>query len=181
MMNEEWRDVVGYDDMYKGMYQVSNMGRVRSLDRIDSVGKRQHGRILKAHPNSRGYMQVYLMKNGNGNSITVHRLVATAFIDNLDNKPYINHKDEDQHNNNVNNLEWVTAKENVNYGTALERRIKSQYKKIMVIYQDNTYEYWESATTFAKEYRNGVKSSNIVNVLKGKRKTHKGLRFEYVD
>lgn len=175
MTEEEWRDVVGYDDMYKGMYQVSNMGRVRSLDRIDSIGRHVKGRIISLRLNNYGYMRAILMKNGKQYTRTVHRLVALAFIDNPDNKRDVNHKDEDKTNNNVDNLEWMTQKENINYGTRNERASKP----IKVIYQDNTYEIWESASVFSQEYGNCVKQGNIVAVLKGRRKTHGGLRFEY--
>lgn len=115
MMNEEWRDVVGYGDMYKGMYQVSNLGRVRSLDRIDSVGKHQYGRVLKYGDSGDGYKTVVLTKNAKSRTIKVHRLVAMAFVENKDNKLVVNHKDEDKYNNTPDNLEWVTHKENVNY------------------------------------------------------------------
>lgn len=107
-MNEEWRDVVGYDDMYKGMYQVSNMGRVRSLDRIDSVGKHQYGRVLKYGDSGDGYKMVVLTKNAKSRGVKVHRLVAMAFVENKDNKLVVNHKDEDKYNNTPDNLEWVT-------------------------------------------------------------------------
>lgn len=179
-MIEEWRDVVGYDDMYKGYYQVSSLGRVRGLDRSDNAGKHQRGRILKQSTSIHGYKLVGLSKNGEVSTKSVHRLVTMAFLENEENKPYINHKDENKKNNNVDNLEWVTPKENSNYGTAIKRRVEKQSKPIKVIYQDDTYEIWESASKFAREYGNGVKRSNVVQVLSGDKKSHHGLRFEYV-
>ena len=179
-MTEEWRDVVGYDDMYKGMYQVSNLGRIRSLDRITVRGWHQNGRIMKTNLNSAGYMVIRLTKDGKGNTRTVHRLVALAFIDNTENKEFINHKDEDKTNNHVDNLEWVTARENNMYGTSIERQIKAKSKPIKVIYQDGTYEIWESTKIFAVAH--SFLPSTITNVLKGKLKSnsYKGMRFEYV-
>lgn len=180
MINEVWKDILDFDCFYKGYYQISNLGRVRSLDRIDSLGRKQIGRILNGI-NARGYVRVSLKKNSNNQGARVHRLVAMAFIDNPENKPYVNHKDENKNNNNVDNLEWVTAEENTNWGTGIERRAKTQSIPIKVIYQDNTFEIWQSASLFAREYGNGVSQKHIVDVLKGRRKTHYNLRFEYVD
>lgn len=133
-MIEEWRDIKGYE----GFYQVSNLGRVRSLDRYkNQVSKRGRiypafcpGRILKQ--TYRGnYLRVnlyHLSGNGisyNGESFSVHRLVAEAFIPNPNNLPCINHKDENKENNCVDNLEWCTYKYNSNYGTIRERLSKA--------------------------------------------------------
>lgn len=174
-MNEEWRDVVGYE----GYYQVSNLGRVKSLERIDSNKHLVKERILKQSMRGK-YLKVELSRSGSPAIFSVHRLVAKAFSENKENKPVVNHINEDKLNNNADNLEWVTYKENSNHGTVIDRRVKKRYIPIKVIYQDNTYEIWESATVFAKEYGNGVTKQNIVAVLKGRSKTHAGLRFEYV-
>ena len=175
MTEEVWKDLVGYE----GLYQVSDFVRVRGLDRLDSIGRRREGRVLKYGYTNEGYKMVLLYKNANSVKFLVHRLVAQTFIPNPDNKPQVNHKDETQGNNNVNNLEWVTASENVNYGTRNERMAKTHYKKIKVIYSDDTYEIWESTSSFAREYGNGVLTQGISDVLTGRRPKHRGLRFEY--
>ena len=109
---EQWRDIDGYD----GMYQVSDIGRVRSL----KYGK---VRVLRARKNSGGYLQVNLCKNCVGNNIFVHRLVANAFIPNSDEtKTQINHKNEVKTDNRVENLEWCTAKYNITYNDLHRRR-----------------------------------------------------------
>lgn len=180
-MIEIWKDVILLDNFYKGYYQVSNLGRVRSLDRIDSMGRKQKGCILQGSNSWNGYKQVSLKKNSNSNTFRVNRLVAITFIPNPYNKPQVNHLDEDKTNNKVDNLEWVTIKENANWGTGIKRSAKNRSKRIKVIYQDDTYEFWESATAFAREYGNGLIRSHIVSVLTGNRKTHAGLRFEYAD
>ena len=114
-MTEIWKDIVGYE----GLYQVSNLGNVKRLKGYKGRGK---GYIVEEHIiqpsiNSRGYQNVILCKNGKTKTFTMHRLVAIAFLYNSDNLPEVNHKDEDKTNNCVDNLEWCTAKYNVNYGT----------------------------------------------------------------
>jgi hypothetical protein len=109
---ELWKDIKGYE----GMYQVSNYGNVRSLDRYDSIGRFKTGTILSEGDNGNGYKNVQLYKDGQGRMYYVHRLVAEAFIPNPDNLPQVNHMDEDKSNNCVTNLEWCTNEYNSNYG-----------------------------------------------------------------
>ena len=124
-MIEIWKDIKGYESFY----QVSNLGRVKSLSRsiYDSRGYMVYrkGKIKKPSFDKNGYPQIGLCKNGTVITRKIHRLVAQAFIPNPENKPEINHKDEDKTNNRVDNLEWVTEKENVNYGCGAKRRAKS--------------------------------------------------------
>lgn len=115
---EVWKDVVGYE----GLYQVSNKGRVKRLINFDSklsYSKKElterKEKILKEEC-SNGYLRVTLTKNKKYKHFKVHRLVAEAFIPNPNNLPQINHKDINRKNNNVSNLEWCTAKYNMNYG-----------------------------------------------------------------
>lgn len=117
MRKEYWRPVVGYD----GLYMVSNLGRVKSLNYMHT-GKEHLLRLLK---NGGGYLQVDLWNCGKMKRYSVHRLVAMAFIPNPDNLPQVNHKDEDKLNNCVDNLEWCDGKYNSNYGTRNERISKS--------------------------------------------------------
>lgn len=112
--NERWQDI----NHYKGLYQISNYGRVKSLDRIikskryhkDGYHRKEH--IMKVSDNGRGYLFVRLSKNNSSLHGYLHKLVAQAFIPNLENKPQINHKDGNKHNNNATNLEWCTNGEN---------------------------------------------------------------------
>lgn len=108
-MQEIWKDIRGYE----GYYQVSNFGNVRSVDRVDSHCRNLKGRILKLSNGT--YKSVTLSTNNVCKNHSVHRLVAEAFIPNPNNLPCINHKDEDKHNNNVNNLEWCTYGYNNDY------------------------------------------------------------------
>lgn len=163
-MEEIWKDVVGYEEMYK----VSNLGNIYSVKR---------GKLLKSRNNHNGYLQVRLYINGKGKELKVHRIVAEAFISNYYDKPQVNHKDEDKTNNRVDNLEWVTNKENSNWGTSIERSSEKRSKRIKVIYQDDTYEIWGSANVFAREF--GIDRRSVCNVLRGRQKTTHGMRFEY--
>jgi len=119
-MNEIWKDIEGY----AGLYEVSNMGQVRSL----WFGKT---RILKPGKNTCGYLQVNLCKDGKQKMFLVHRLVANAFIPNPQGYPVINHRDENPLNNSVDNLEFCTRKYNVNFGTALKRRAAKRSKSVL--------------------------------------------------
>ena len=122
---EIWKDIYGYE----GLYQVSNSGRVRSLNKLidDYRGKEVRlikGKVLKPFDRN-GYYVISLTKNKQRHNYSVHRLVAQAFIKNIDNKPYINHLDYDKHNNCVDNLEWCTQKENINWSIINMKKMKN--------------------------------------------------------
>lgn len=124
MVEEIWVDIKGYE----GLYQVSNLGRVKSLERIDSLGHKRKEKIFKPQKN-KGYLRVSLWKDGKGKKYSIHRLVAIAFIPNPDNLPEVNHKDENKFNNNVDNLEWCTVAYNNTYGTRIQRFSESHKGK----------------------------------------------------
>jgi hypothetical protein len=106
--NEAWKDIAGYE----GFYQVSNIGRVKTTERTDSLGRKVSENIKKPNLNINGYYQVTLYKNGHRKSCYIHRLVATAFIPNNDNALQVNHIDGVKTNNSARNLEWTTPSEN---------------------------------------------------------------------
>lgn len=117
-MEEEWRNIAGYESFY----QVSNFGRVRSLHRtfVRSDGRLHNkpGKILTPGINPRGYLFVNLSDvNHKITPTRIHRLVAETFIPNPDNLPQVNHKDENKLNNSAENLEWCTAAYNDLYGS----------------------------------------------------------------
>ncbi len=128
-MQEIWKDVKDYE----GLYQVSNLGRVKSLGirfiRSNLKPYTKLPRILSQIGCKNGYKKVELTNNGFSKRYYVHRLVAEAFIPNPDNLPEVNHKDEIASNNHVDNLEWCTHKYNSNYGTRAVR-IKDKMKQI---------------------------------------------------
>jgi len=127
-MQEQWRPIKDYE----GLYEVSNLGRVKSLPKYHNCGKKsymQSEKILKLNKRRDGYLQVMLYKDKKEKTLRIHRLVAQAFIPNPENKPFINHIDCDPSNNCVTNLEWVTQKENIQYASKLGR-IPNNFKNV---------------------------------------------------
>lgn len=129
-MEEIWKDIIieknGVIYDYTGYYQISNMGRVRSLNYLRS----KKTKILKPRNNGNDYLKIYLCKDKEHETFYIHRLVANAFVEN-DNpleKTQINHKDEDRKNNIYTNLEWCTQKYNCNYGNHNKKMLSSRIK-----------------------------------------------------
>jgi hypothetical protein len=108
-MEEIWKPVPEYN----GNYEASNLGRIRSS---------KTKKILRQANHRQGYKLVRLYKNGKGTTKTVHRIIASAFIENPENLTEVNHKDENKSNNSAENLEWCSRIYNANYGTGIERR-----------------------------------------------------------
>lgn len=162
-MNEEWRPVVGYE----GLYEVSNTGRVRSVDRYVKTcygSYRLHkGKVLSPGIRPDGYLVVSLQYR----MFRVHRLVAQAFLPNPDNLPQVNHRDENPGNNNVDNLEWCTAKYNNNFGTA---RIRSKDTNIK-------NGYWTGLSK--KEYRKKYYEENKDKIKDNSRIYYQNHKKEY--
>lgn len=136
-MEEEWRPVKGYE----GLYEVSSMGRVKSL-------YTSQGRILKQSTATNGYMLVNLSKNGTCNTKQVHRLVAIAFIRNSNNYSEVNHKDCNKKNNTVDNLKWCTRGYNVRHACRNGRINRDSQKKSVILYKK--YGEYKSITEAAK-------------------------------
>lgn len=125
MINEVWKPV----KYYEGLYEISNYGRVKSIERViqDKNGKNKvvHEKYITQHDNGRGYLFVSLWKDNKTKKEYVHRLVAITFIPNPEKLPQVNHIDEDKQNNYVDNLEWCTCQYNNNYGTHIDRLIET--------------------------------------------------------
>lgn len=178
---EIWKDIEGYE----GMYQVSNMGRVRALDRVkpNSGGQIAKGHILPQSDNGHGYRFVSLWKFNKGRRFYVHRLVASAFIPNPNNFPIINHKDENKSNNRYENLEWCTQKYNANYGTHT-RRVKESFiangnNRPVDVYDMNGafLKTFDCSNEVCKEL--GVHRRGLYLVCQGVAKSYKGYRFAF--
>lgn len=170
-MNEEiWKPI----EDYEGIYEVSNFGRVR----------RTNGKIKMATQTPYGYLITRLSKNGKGKNYMVHRLVAQAFVANPYSKPCVNHLDECKTNNNATNLEWVTHKENTNYGTARQRHkatLKEYFKTHPGKYRKavrcvETGAVYPSMTEAEKH--TGANANNISGCVHGWQHTAGGYHWE---
>lgn len=172
-MVEEWRDI----DEFEGKYQVSSLGRVKSLNYMNMKKER----CLNPAKNTRGYFQVNLCKNGKIYKHYVHRLVADAFIPNTENLSQVNHKDENKENNNVVNLEWISQKDNINYGTARKRTTKNmtgpKKAKPVICVETGTVFYSGKEA----ERQTGASNSAINACCRGKLKTTKGFHWRYAE
>ena len=174
-MIEEWRPVVGYE----GLYEVSNTGKVRSLDRYVKNGcsyRLHKGKVISLLKGEYGYIQVNLYYNGKNYKKYVHRLVAEAFLPNPDNLPQVNHKDEVKSNNCVDNLEWCSAKYNVNYGTrkdkVRETAIKNGYwtgLRSGLSKKEYNHIYYQENTDKLKEYNQKYYQENRDSICEQKR------------
>lgn len=172
---EIWKTVPEYE----GLYEVSNYGRVRSLDRIDSIGRKRKGRILKAADNGDGYYVVNLSKNNKQHMYLVHRLVAEVFIPNPNNLPCINHKDENTMNNFPGNLEWCDKRYNNNYGTKNIRAAEKLGRPILQLTPDGVVVMrWNSAKECQR--KTGMSQGYISGYLRGEyNNLPYGFRWEY--
>ena len=176
---ELWKDIPGYE----GIYQVSNLGRVRSLERVVQSGRGfgNHiipGQILKPEKSKPGYLFVILSKKHSRKMYLVHRLVAQAFVPNPHNYQQVNHIDEMKASNNAANLEWCDCKFNINWGTGIERCAKARAKSVhqFTLGGDFVAEYW-SANEAARQ--TGYDQSNISACCRGKLKQAYGYIWKY--
>ena len=195
LYQEIWKDIPEYE----GLYQVSNMGRVKSL-KYNRSGKEK---ILKFGKTKNGYLYVNLYKDGKVKHYDIHRLVASTFIPNPDNLSEVNHKDENKENNHVDNLEFCNHTYNINYGTCKKRISKAhkgkhhteetkqkmsvlkkgqpQYKHRKPILQytlDNVFvRDWDSAKSVSKELN--IYANAITSCCRGQQKTAYGFIWKY--
>ena len=178
-MSEEWRDVVGYE----GLYQVSDQGHVKSLERKVRHwrgGERiQKERILKPSNDRGGYLLVSLCDGEKRKTYTVHRLVCQAFHENPENKPCVNHIDENKTNNCASNLEWCTYAENNTHGTRIARVAKACSKPVGQYTLDGELvKIWQSPCEAGKQI--GLSDSHVSKVANGKLKQAYGFIWRYV-
>lgn len=178
---EVWKDVVGYE----GLYKVSNIGRIMSCERYVNTcggGKRLLGeKILKPFKCPGGYCEVSLWKNNKYKTTMVHRIVAVAFLNNPNNFPEVNHKDENKENNCIENLEWCTSKYNANYGSRTQKMKDKKPSKpvIMMDKSGNVVKKYNSLGDASRE--TGFDISAIIRVCKGKQKTSMGYKWIYAE
>jgi hypothetical protein len=171
-MREVWKDIFGYE----GLYRISNCGRVYSL--VSNI-------VLKNVKSKSGYYHVTLCKNGTKKNFRINRLVALHFIPNPQNKPHVNHIDENKENNCDWNLEWCTPKENCNHGTGVQRCIANRdfsSKRKPVVQLTKTGQIvrcWESIWDVKQKLK--YSASNISECCRGIRKTAHGHVWKFVN
>ena len=192
MIGEIWRTAVSDGEPYEG-FEVSNWGRVKNLN-YRNTGKE---RLVKTSEDKGGYFQVNLRKNGEYKKCFVHRLVAQTFLPNPENKPCINHKIQGKKGKKINmvffnedgtidkertTIEWVTYKENNDYGTHNEKISKAntngkKSKPVLQLSLDG--DLIRELPSTAECERNGFNHGAVCRCCNGKQKTHKGFRFMY--
>lgn len=192
-MIEIWKDIKGYE----GLYQVSNIGNVKSLNRvlkrIDNKKCSIREKILKPNLEKKGYQSVKLCYLKNSKMFKVHRLVAEAFIPNIENKPQINHKNLNKQDNKITNLEWCTAKENIIHAAKRGLLSRKPTKKQIEIFtkmaknnvinvcqydlNGNFIKRWNSIRDVERALK--INNANITSVCKNKRKNAGGFIWKY--
>ena len=176
---ETWKNIKGYE----GLYQVSDQGRVKSLERKIHHwrgGERvQKERIMKQVVTHNGYLRVGLRVDGKQKMLRVHRLVCEAFHENPENKPEVNHINENKTDNRAVNLEWCTAKENCTHGSRNERVAKALSKPVAQYAQDGELvKIWPSAIEVQRQA--GFNHGYICETANGKRKKAYGFIWKYI-
>lgn len=190
---EIWKTAVYDGEIYEGLYKVSNLGRILSLN-YNGTGK---AKLMNPGTDTNGYFYVGLWKNGKRKCCSVHRLVAFTFLDNPEGKPHINHKIEGDVGKKINmvffnedgtidkkrtTIEWVTPKENNDYGTRKERVSKAMTngKRSKPVLQlslsGELIREWPSTHECG---RNGFNQGEVAKCCRGEAPHHKGFRFEY--
>lgn len=186
MKGEIWKDIEGYE----GLYQVSNTGKVKSLERTVWVNRGYYRtvqeRIVKLSKISSGYLQVQLHKEGERKHYLVHRLVATAFIENTKGYTEVNHRDENKQNNCVENLEWCSRSYNSNYGTKNKRiseKNTNNPKRSKPVIGINKISGLILEFPSAREAsrQTGINNRNIIKCCKGDCKSVGGYVWYYAD
>lgn len=169
---EAWKDIPGYE----GKYQVSDLGRVKSIERITSKGNHLQEKIMKTCKDPGGYAFVGLWVDGKKRNFKIHRLVIETFspIEGME-KLDCNHKDEDKTNNSLENLEWLSRKENLNYGTHNKKISEAHRVPILCVELGREF---DSITAAAKEFGNC--RGNIWRVLDKPDRTASGYHWQYV-
>lgn len=168
-MIENWKTIAGYE----GLYEVSDQGRVKSL----KYGKEK---ILKPGKISSGYLIVNLCKDGKVKHTLVHRIVAETFIPNPNNLDTVNHKDEVKTNNVAGNLEWMSLKDNLNYGTH-NKRVGEAFSKQVNMFDKSTGELLATFPSLREAKRvTGIANTHISACCLGKRKSAGGFVWKYL-
>lgn len=167
MSVEIWQPVKDFE----GLYEVSNLGKVKSIERNGTKGG-----VLKQHIDRYGYLKVVLHKKNKPHYFTVHRLVATAFVENPENKPAVDHIDCDRKNNKASNLRWCSVKENVYFSHKLGHQ---KWNAKAIIATSPTGETIKCSSQHDAAINTGVSQTNVGKCANGKTDKVKGWAFRY--
>lgn len=169
---ERWKDIKGYE----GLYQVSNFGRIKSVERVSTTGQHLHEKIMKTCKDKGGYVFIGLWKNGKKKNFKIHRLVLENFKPSKEMKHLdCNHIDEDKTNNCLENLEWLTRKENVNCGNHNKKIAEAHNVRILCVELNKEFD----SITDASKFFNHSKA-NIWRVLNKTDRTACGYHWRYI-
>lgn len=187
-MKEIWKDIPGYE----GLYQVSSLGNIKSLDRhvCDNRGyNKLYSKKLTPFYNGRGYLKIGLSKNNKRMYFRVNRLVAESFVPNPDNNPHVNHKNGIKEDNRASNLEWVSISENLKHAYRVLKRMPARLGKFgadnptskpVVQKKDGIIIASFSAAKEA-ERATGISQGNISKCARGGSKSAGGYQWEYIN
>ena len=179
IQEEIWMPVNGYE----GIYEISNLGNVKSLGRYVAANRggvryvKEH--LLSLARSKNGYYAVVLSMFGKRKMASVYRLVAESFIPNPNHYKEVNHKDENKHNNNVLNLEWCDRKYNANYGTGVERCARQKWKPVIMIDSISNLPLQTFPSAREAEKMTGVSYKCISLACNGKTKCAGGYRWKF--
>ena len=179
MFEEVWIDIKGYE----GLYQISNYGRVKSLQRVTVDGKHIKEKLLKSGLNKPNYKFVILRKNGVSYNNMIHRLVAEHFISNPNNLREVNHIDGNKHNNHISNLEWVSSSENRQHAMDMQLHKGNNLNKNVEVIDllTNKHILFKSMMEVSKFF--GFKKCWIQNRIRkvGNNFIHKNYKIRVID
>ena len=151
-MQEQWKPIKGYE----GLYEVSNLGRIKSL---------RSGRLMSLCPNSRKYLGAHLTKDGKSETVHIHRIVAEVFCERPEGKNVVDHINGNKNDNRASNLRWTTQKENVRNSRRVRPVVRSDGK------------YYESLRAVAED---GFNAPSVCECCQGRYKEHRGYTWSYV-
>ena len=177
---EIWKDIEGFE----GLYQVSNMNNIKSLERTvwDNRGyyRTVHERILKARKNNNDYLQVNLWKDGKAKKYLVHQLVATAFCENPEGYTEVNHINEDKADCRAENLEWCSRSYNLSYNGRAKKVAEKKSKPVIAIHKINGL-ILKFPSAHEAERQLGIAQNHICACCKGRLKSIGGFYWYYAD
>ena len=180
MIEEQWKTVKDYE----GIYECSNYGEVKSLERLDNRGRHLKEKSLKTQKNRKGYLYVTLSKNGVKKPIYINRLVYSTFVGDIPDRLEVNHIDENKENNRVENLNLMTSKENNNWGTHNKKIAAAltnhpQMSKSVEAIDKATGKVVYVFPSTKEAQRQGFNRSTVSQCCNGKRKSHGGFIWRY--